>query len=1160
MSGFTTSSAIYSEFAQKLSKVRKKELLTVFASLFFTALSVIVLLILAALILESLFRFGISTRKILYWGILSGSVTTLVYISLSFILKFLGITESFDPVKYSSKIGSFFSEIKDSLANSLSLFRKYSVNPDGSVFSPELINAELERVKERTNGIDLESAIDKNRLKRSALFFAGAVAISLISFAVSGGSLSNAAYRIANYNYGFLDDLGISFTVTPGNFEIARGENADVKAFVNVLKGGLKIDEIKIHYGSFGRTSNSSPVSAAGDNSFAHRFENVQEEMSYYFEYEGIRSEQFKISVADYPAVKNFRLTVRPPSFTGIPEKVQENDGDVFCPQGSELYFELSANKTLSEAGVIYMDERQAFNAGGEFASGSFTAKESGEYTFYLKDASGTEGRNYRKFTLKVLKDEDPKIMIIEPSQTDLEISMQKELLIRSRITDDYGFSGLTLNYRNSAEGSTGPASARFTSVRIPVVNLNATSLEVPYGWDIASLGLKRGGRVEYYLEVTDNAGKSTKSELRSLVFKSPDEAFKKNKEQTKELKNQFESVYDEALELQKEIEELKRKVQRSEDLGLNEEGKRNLEKKLDNFQQNMQSTQKQLQQNMEDMQRSNMLDEKTLEQYMELQEMFNKINTPELQKMLEKMREALRKENPEELREAMKNFKFDEEAFKKYMEKAMELLKKIENMQKFGELTEKLDDITNRQEELKKKTESADQNNTEKMKDLSAEQMMVKDKMNEFSDELKKLIEEMNKMKDQLSAEDLQKLREQMQKKGVQNKMQNSQDQLSKSQKQQSEKTQQDIMDDLNSMNEQMKEALSKMMDSQDMQQKLKEQLEKILKELKEMSKRQQELKDRTDDTEQGDKNEFEKNKQQQGDLQGDLSESINDLMNTTKMGMMLPPELGKELGNAYNKMDKAGKELGDMKKDRASDNQGDAKRSLDNAANMLGQMLAQMGEGNKKGKGNKPGDGNMGQLMQRLGEIIAQQMGLNGKTGKTGENGQQGNDGKGSNPDNIPMPQREEMDRLRLEQMQIQKSMEQLNEELKKEQQRSGEKVFGDMDEVEKEMKDVIKQLSEYNLDDKLKEKQNRILSRMLDARLSQREKDFEPKRESRPGENVSRNSPPEIVLSGPGSYNALREEFLNMQKEGYSAEYEELITKYLLELKKNGINTEQ
>ncbi len=146
--------------------------------------------------------------------------------------------------------------------------------------------------------------------------------------------------------------------------------------------------------------------------------------------------------------------------------------------------------------------------------------------------------------------------------------------------------------------------------------------------------------------------------------------------------------------------------------------------------------------------------------------------------------------------------------------------------------------------------------------------------------------------------------------------------------------------------------------------------------------------------------------------------------------------------------------------------------------------------------------------------------------------------------------------MQRLSLEQQQIQKSMEQLNEELKKEQERSGEKLLGDIDQMTKEMQEVVKELSEYNSDDKLIEKQNRILSRMLDAQLSQREKDFEPKRESKPGENIVRTTPPEIILSGPNSFNALKEDFLKLQKEGYTEDYEALITKYLMELKKSGV----
>lgn len=1156
MSSITASPEIYRSLEERLARANKREILFDLAAKALFSLSGIVIVWLLAFALEAVFHFGTGPRKFIYWSLLSVSVTTLCYFTINAAWK---LASGFDAVDYSVRLGRKVYGLNDSLSNSLSLYREYGSREGNSIFSPELIDAELRRISDKTSGIDFNSVAGTEDLKKPAKYFALSLFLAVAAFLFQGGELSAAANRIVNYNYGFLDNLGISFTVTPGNAEIALGEDISIRAILNSLEPGFKADAVFFHMKKDDGGSDVLKAEAVGENTFPVRLNNVESGFAYYFEYEGIKSDEYRITAADYPAVKNFRITVRPPEFTGIPEKVQENEGDVFCPEGSELMFELNLNKPVSAAGIDLAGNRSQFSADGNTANGTIRVTSGGDYSFYLVDKEGREGRNYRKYVIKLMKDEAPSITVIEPAQSAHEIDLQKEVLVRSRISDDYGFSGLTLHFRKAPANSVSTASPQFAVVKIPLQNLNATSVEVPYLWSIASLQLNPGDKIEYFLEVTDNAGKSARSELRSLVKKSAAEAFKRNKEEARELKKEFESVYEEAMDLQKDIEELKREIQRNEELGLNEQKKKDLERKLDNFQKNLQSTQKNLEQNMQDLQESNMLNEKTLEQYMELQEMFNRINTPELRKMLDKLREALKKENSEELREAMKNFKFDEEAFRKYMEKAMELLKKIENMQKFGELTQKLDEITQKQEELKDRTDRADQKDAERMKDLSAQQMMIKEQTREFNEELQKLIDEINKMREQMSAEDLEKIKEQMKKSGIDKKMEQSQQQLQNSRKESSQKTQEELLEELRKMNEQMKQSMSNMMDMQDMNSKLKEKLQQILKDIQEMSKRQGDLRDKTQDTDEGDRDEFNRNKSDQSELRGDLAETIDDLMNTTKMGMMLSPELGKEMGNAYNKMEKATDELGKMEKKKATGNQGKAKEALDNAAKMLGDMIGKMGEGSKKGKGNKPGEGNMGQLMERLGQIIAQQMGLNGKMGKSGkqgQDGQQGNDGRGSDPNGIPQQERIEMDRLRLEQMQIQKSLEQLNEELRREQERSGEKVFGDLNEVEKEMKDVIRELSQYRMDDNLKEKQNRILSRMLDARLSQREKDFEPKRESRPGENVSRNSPPEIVLSGPGSYNALKEEFLKMQKEGYTADYEALITKYLMELKRNGL----
>jgi predicted transcriptional regulator len=287
---------------------------------------------------------------------------------------------------------------------------------------------------------------------------------------------------------------------------------------------------------------------------------------------------------------------------------------------------------------------------------------------------------------------------------------------------------------------------------------------------------------------------------------------------------------------------------------------------------------------------------------------------------------------------------------------------------------------------------------------------------------------------------------------------------------------------------------------------------------------------------------------------LQQRLSKDVNDLMDLTKSGMQMTPDLGKELGNAYNKMDKASDDLGQNDKQSAMSNQGKAKESLDNAAKMLGDMMKQMEQEGKNG--NQKGQGRMSMLMQQLSKLIGMQQGVNGQMQKLGENGKSGKDGKDGNSELSP-DAKAEMDRLKIQQEQITKSLEDLNKEFEKEKEKTGDKLLGDLNQVVKEMKEAIKDMSDYNVDDKTIERQNRIVSRMLDAQLSQREKDFEQKRESKPGENYVRTSPPEIVISGPNSINAFKEDFLKLQKEGYTEDYEDLITKYLMELRKNLLN---
>ncbi|HLT24962.1 MAG TPA: DUF4175 family protein, partial [Ignavibacteria bacterium] len=938
---------IYNSLEKRLSETNKKELLYNFARnslITVTGFGAIVFLL---VLLEAIFHFSSGVRTVFFWTLVPVFSATIIYFITNYILKRAGVISPFDTIRYSQKVGSKFEGIKDSLSNSLSLFKNTNSN---SVFSGELVTANLEKVNERSSDINFSSFIPFSNIKKLSWILAGSFVLYSLVFAIFPSTMFGSLNRLVNYQYNFIDgDYGIVFEIEPGDTEVVKGERVDVSVLVKANKEGLDISKLNFFTKEIKGDGaevllSEKELTTEVNGYFLTSIENVSTDLVYYAEYEGIESEKFEVRILDYPIVKSFYVTIHPPEFSGMSlQQLKENEGDVFCPEGSRLEFDVTSSRELSSAGIELDGNFTGFNVSGDKASGFVTVSKTGTYKFVLKDNEGRENKNSRLYNIKVVNDNPPKIVIVEPKEANYTLKGERELIVRARISDDYGFSKLTLHYSKSAGNVS--ASGNFTIVNIPIKNLDATSLEVPYLWNVAGVNLRSGERLEYYMEVTDNTGKTARSEIRTLQYKPLAELLQETKEMTQELKSDLESVSDEAFDLQKQLMDLKNKSQMNEELGLNEQQKQKLQNQIENVQKNLDATQNKIDQSIDEMQQNKSLSEKTLEEYMKMQELFNKINTPELKEMLEKMKEALKKNNPEELRDAMKNFNFDEEAFKKNLEKIMEIMKKIENLQEFGDLTKKLDELTQKQEELNKETDQTDQNDQNKMNELSDKQEDIKNQTDEFKDALKDLIDKMNQMKSEdMSPEDLQKLMEQMQKMNPQEKMQNSEQQLQKGQKQNSQKTQEQISKDLNDLNKRMQEALEKQLSMMDMSSKMMDKMEGIKKNLEELSKKQEELRDKTEELSQSEKKEMQDAQKNQEGLQQDLSEQINDLMNLSKSGAPLTPELGKELGNSYNSMDKAGENLGEGKKSDATGNQGKAKQSLDNAIKMLGDMMGQM------------------------------------------------------------------------------------------------------------------------------------------------------------------------------------------------------------------------
>lgn len=210
------------------------------------------------------------------------------------------------------------------------------------------------------------------------------------------------------------------------------------------------------------------------------------------------------------------------------------------------------------------------------------------------------------------------------------------------------------------------------------------------------------------------------------------------------------------------------------------------------------------------------------------------------------------------------------------------------------------------------------------------------------------------------------------------------------------------------------------------------------------------------------------------------------------------------------------------------------------------ISQMQSMIGKMKKSGSCNNPGGEGEGDpqnssggsgMMQKLQEMAAQQQAINQSMQQMGEN-------QGSmNPE-----QQAKMQKLANQQGNAQKSMEELAKEQKQNYSADGKKKgLGDLEKIAQEMQEVVQDMKNGRITPETRKKQERILSRLLDASRSMTERDFEKNRESRSGQDMFRQSPKNIDMNTQEGKSAGLREFLRSIQQGYTKDYEILIKQY-------------
>jgi hypothetical protein len=1183
-----THQTLYGELLMKLRSLGRKELSLSLTSGLMRSAAVSLAIMLIASVFEAWAFSGIGVRTVLVvlWG--AGTLFALWYFAGSAIARVLGFQANASDDELALRVGKHFPNIQDKLLNALQLYRLTALQ---SGVSNELALASFGAVGAQARTLDFESILDKTLNKKALMAFASVGVVTLAAFGIFNKALPSALYRLLHFNQSFVPPApfslaletvvlkqGTATTVLPN---VLRGENVEIR--VRVLGDASKLGDVTLRVrerfmdnGVEKGQEQFDAMTLRTDSAGVYRYQiaAIKRSVEFYAEtpwyLDMVRSPQGKIVVVDRPDIRSLSGVVSPPAYTKTPPRsFDENSAAVMTLAGSTVELTALASKSLRAAEIVVLKYRTGdstkgidtvrmpMNVADRRATGAFRVNFSGEYFVSITDHNGEHNNDPIRYSVLALPDAMPTITLLQPT-SNAELSEQAILPMKFTVSDDYGFSALRLHYR-LAESRYAPVQEKFSVINLPLPSTEKAA-EIPYVWDIGKLGISPSDRYEFFVEVLDNdvisGPKSARTGVLSARLPSLDEIFKEADKTQDLASKELQNILKEADQMKREMEDVSRELRKQvEKPQADWKEKKRLEemlKRQEDFSKRVEDLRKNLEQMTEKLQQNQSLSQETLKQYMELQQLMKQVDSPELRKAAQQLQKAMEQMNPQQVQQALQKFQFNEEDFKRSIERTMKILQRLQANQKADELSKRAQELQEKQADVQKQTENAnlqDQQKREQMAQAQEELRKDLENLNKELGDLEKLMKDIEQKggKD-MPMEQLKKAQDALKKEQTEQAMQQAQNQMQQGKQQEARQQQQQAQKNLQEFAQQMQQLKQEM--KRNVQQEAIRAMQKALQNMIGLSKRQEQLKQQTQGLDYN-STQFRDMAQEQSNALQDMRNIISQMIDLSQKSFSVSPQMGRELGEAMQQMEQAQNQLEERNAPQSSQNQAQAMGAMNRATMQMQGALSQM-QGQGPGGSGKPGeDGDgMGQgegqqsFMERLQQMAQQQQTLNQQMQQMMGQGSDGQQGQ-----RLGQKDGEQLGRMAAQQDAIRRSLEEMN----KQQKGSGKRAMGDLDRLAKEMQEIVSDMNNGSISDETLRRQERILSRLLDATRSTRERDFENQRESKSGQNLTRQSPAQIDLrTQEGKMRALQELLQSLQQ-GYTKDYETLIRKYFEALQK-------
>ncbi len=1129
----------YNQLIKKLDQFIRKFYLNKVIRGTLYAIGLTLSLFLLISLLEHNFYFSPAGRKGLLFGFIGLSLLASWFWVVQPLLHFFRLGKVISHAQAAVIIGDHFQDVQDKLLNILQL-REQSRGQERN----DLILAGIDQKAEQIRLVPFKSAIDLSKNRKYARYALPPLLLLLILLIAAPSMIRDSTYRLINNSQEFERPAPFSFDLINPDLTVVQYENFLLEVQIS---GGQLPNEVFVEVEGF-----PYRMQKLGPDRFAYRFNNVQKDLDFRLVSDPVSSREYTLNVLQKPNILDLEVNLDYPAYTGRRDEILSNLGDLSVPVGTRAGWVLEAAFTdtvwmlFSNKGQLEQTQRQ----GRERFTYQKQLFESDLYKLFISNAKLPKADSIT-YSIAVIPDRYP---VIEAEEFQ-DSSLNKVRFFAGQASDDYGLKNLTFQYqRTNADGKVEPLQS--TKLNNPT----GKNVAFDYIFDLNELNLLPGEKVTYYFEIYDNDGingsKAARTQLMQFSMPTMEEYRAQSDQNDEQIKKNLKDALRESQNIQEELKQARDKLLQEKELDW--QSRKELEKLMERqqqLQQQLKEAQEDFQENLKNQEEFDPADPETQEKQKKLEELFEEAIDEETLELMQKIQELLEELDKDQALEMMEEMEMNDQKMELELDRLLELYKKLELEQEMKEAGEQLEKLAEQQENLSEQTEQTDPNQEEQeqeenqssedpsensQEEISSEenteeqqnseqqnneqqegqerspeeqqqenqsepssQEQIQQEQQEINEEFQEIMEQMEqiqqKNQEMESPQNLENQQEQMEQieQNLEQIQQMLQQQQNKGASQQQKKTSQQM--------QQMAQQMQSAMQSGQMQQMTEDidALRQLLENLVKLSFDQEDLIDDFSETSINTPRYVELI-QEQFKLKDDFRLVQDSLQALAKRVFQIESFVTEKVGEIKSNLDNSIDELEERRLTPASEHQQRTMKNVNDLALMLSETLNQMQQQlasmmMSMQKSQQPGQQSSQQPGREPRDQISEgQKKLNEQMRKASEQMRRQREGGegGSAKEFAEMARR---------QAELRKALEEKQKQLRQSGQ-GDPKIQEMIDKMDKVERDLVNK----KLTNELLQRQQDILSRLLDFEKAERQKEFEEKRKSETADQIPPTRP--------------------------------------------------